>query len=329
LKIAVLGAGAWGTALAIHLAKTHTVSLWSRSVEQVADMQATRANLAYLPNVAFPANLSATGEIETALADAEFILSVVPSNGFRAALRAIKKAGSNAPIIWANKGLEAATAQLPHEVAQDELGDTRHYGALSGPSFAAELAGGLPTAVTIAAKDEAFAQLAASIFHSGNLRVYTSRDIAGVSVGGALKNVMAIAAGISDGMQYGNNARAALITRGLAEMTRFGVALGGQKETFMGLTGVGDLMLTCTGQQSRNREVGIRLAGGQTVEQILQTLGHVAEGVHTARELVKRAAKMGVEMPITQEVFQVLSHGRSPKMAVDNLLGREQKAEQH
>ncbi len=198
---------------------------------------------------------------------------------------------------------------------------------MSGPSFAIELARGLPTAITIAANNESLAAEAGILVHGGNLRVYTSHDVIGVCVGGAIKNVMAIAAGISDGMGFGSNARAALITRGLAEMTRFGIALGGQQETFMGLTGAGDLILTCTGEYSRNREVGMRLAQGHSLPQILRELGHVAEGVHTAREVVKRAAEINVEMPITAEVNQVLSHGRSPMAAVERLLGREQKHE--
>lgn len=291
------------------------------------DMQVTRANLQYLGDFTFGDQLAVEGDLGRALEGTDLIVSVVPTNGFRAALKEIKQLGCNAPLIWASKGLEAATAKLPHEVAQDELGDSRHWGVLSGPSFAAELVRGLPTAVTLAANDAGFAAQAGALLHGGNFRVYTSTDVIGVSVGGALKNVLAIAAGISDGMQCGNNARAALITRGMAEMTRFGVALGGAKETFMGLTGAGDLILTCTGQYSRNREVGLRLANGQTLQEILKTLGHVAEGVHTAREVLKRANLLGVEMPITHEVDQVLSHGRSPRQAMENLLSREQKSE--
>lgn len=291
------------------------------------DMQVTRANLQYLGDFTFGDQLVVEGDLGRALEGADLIVSVVPTNGFRNTLKDIKRLGSSAPVVWASKGLEAATAKLPHEVAQDELGDSRHWGVLSGPSFAAELVRGLPTAVTLAANDAAFAARAGALLHGGNFRVYTSTDVTGVSVGGALKNVLAIAAGISDGMQCGNNARAALITRGMAEITRFGVALGGIKDTFMGLTGAGDLILTCTGQYSRNREVGLRLANGQTLQEILKTLGHVAEGVHTAREVMKRAHSLGVEMPITQEVDQVLSHGRSPRQAMENLLNREQKSE--
>lgn len=223
--------------------------------------------------------------------------------------------------------MEPETAKLPFEVAQEELGESHLWGALSGPSFAAELVRELPTAVTLAANNAEFAQFASGLIHGGCLRVYNSTDVAGVSVGGAIKNVMAIAAGISDGMGFGNNARAAMITRGLAEITRFGMAIGAKSETFMGLAGVGDLILTCTGQYSRNREVGLQLASGKSLADILQGLGHVAEGVNTAREVMRRADKMQVDMPITYEVNQALTHGKSAKEAVMDLLGRNQRPE--
>jgi len=327
MKATVLGAGAWGTALAIQISRQHPVALWTRNQSHLAEMRKTRANQLYLGDFAFGDNLLPEGDLGVALRDTDLILSVVPTAGFRPMLEAIKKLGCKVPVIWASKGLESDTAKLPHEVAQEVLGEGHIWGALSGPSFAAELVRDLPTAATIASPDEAFAHKAGAMLHGGNFRVYTSTDVIGVSVGGAIKNVMAIAAGISDGMQFGSNARAALITRGLAEMTRFGMALGGKRETFMGLTGVGDLVLTCTGDYSRNREVGVRLAGGQTLDEILYSLGHVAEGVHTAHEVLKRAAQLGVEMPITHEVVQVLSHGRSPRVAVENLLSRGQKSE--
>lgn len=327
MKIAVLGAGAWGTALAMQISKRYPVVLWSRNESHVAEMADARCNARYLGKYSFNENLSIASNLDVAISDADLILSVVPTAGFREILRQIRKTQSRTPVIWASKGLEAATSQLPHEVALEELGSQATWGVVSGPSFADELARGLPTAVTLASPDESFACKASAILHNGNLRVYSSTDVIGVSVGGAVKNVMAIAAGICDGMEFGNNARAALITRGLAEMTRFGVRLGGQRETFMGLTGAGDLILTCTGQYSRNREVGMRLAGGQTLDQILQSLGHVAEGVHTAREVMRRAKELQIEMPITCEVDQVLSHGQSPRKALENLLNRGQKAE--
>ncbi len=290
-------------------------------------MRNAGCNSQYLGDFPFNSGLTVEQDLAAAIDAASLIISVVPSSAFRQMLADIRRTGCKAPLVWASKGLEPASAKLPYEVAEEELGDDHCWGVLSGPSFAAELARGLPTAVTIASASGQFANEAGVLIHGGNLRVYTSHDVIGVSVGGAVKNVMAIAAGISDGMKFGSNARAALITRGLAEMTRFGVALGGKKETFMGLTGAGDLILTCTGEYSRNREVGLRLASGQTLAAILQQLGHVAEGVHTAREVFNRAATLGVEMPITSEVNQVLSNGRSPREAVENLLGREQKPE--
>lgn len=332
-KIAVLGAGAWGTALAMHISQHHQVALWARNAGHVSGMRKARANPLYLGDFKFNAQLQVEDNLQLALQDADLILSVVPTAGFRQILKDITALGCKAPVVWASKGLEPNTAKLPFEVALEELGDPavtgQHWGALSGPSFAAELVRGLPTAVTLAASDADFARQAAQLIHGGNLRVYSSNDVIGVSVGGAIKNVMAIAAGISDGMGFGNNARAAMITRGLAEMTRFGVALGASPETFMGLAGAGDLILTCTGQYSRNREVGLQLASGKTLADILQHLGHVAEGVNTTTEVMRRAKALQVDMPITHEVDQVLSHGKSAKDAVMALLGREQKAEGH
>lgn len=330
-KIAVLGAGAWGTALAMNISQRHQVSLWARNAGHVSGMRKARANPLYLGDFKFNDQLQVEDDLQAALDGADLILSVVPTAGFRAILKDIKQLGCKLPIIWANKGLEPQSAKLPYEVALEELGDPKvsgqHWGALSGPSFAAELVRGLPTAVTLAASDEAFSNEAALLIHGANLRVYNTTDVIGVSVGGAVKNVMAIAAGISDGMGFGNNARAAMITRGLAEMTRFGVALGASAETFMGLAGAGDLILTCTGQYSRNREVGLQLASGKSLADILHGLGHVAEGVNTTVEVINRANKMRVDMPITSEVNQVLSHGKSAQDAVIDLFGREQKAE--
>ena len=330
-KIAVLGAGAWGTALAMNISQRHQVSLWARNAGHVSGMRKARANPLYLGDFKFNDNLQVEDDLQAAISGADLILSVVPTAGFRAILKDIKALGCKLPIIWANKGLEPKSAKLPYEVALEELGDPRvtgqHWGALSGPSFAAELVRGLPTAVTVAANDEAFSNEAALLIHGANLRVYHTTDVIGVSVGGAVKNVMAIAAGISDGMGFGNNARAAMITRGLAEMTRFGVALGAKPDTFMGLAGAGDLILTCTGQYSRNREVGLQLASGKSLTDILQGLGHVAEGVNTTAEVMRLANKMQVDMPITYQVDQVLSHSKSAQDAVMDLLGREQKAE--
>lgn len=326
-KIAVLGAGAWGTALAIQISHQHKVSLWARNSGHVSGMRNARANPMYLGDFKFNDNLQVEDDLGIAIDGADVILSVVPTAGFRDILKEIKALNSNQPIVWAHKGLEPQSAKLPHEVALEELCHSQKWGALSGPSFAAELVRGLPTAVTLAANDADFATSAANLIHGNNFRVYSTTDVVGVSVGGALKNVMAIAAGISDGMGFGNNARAAMITRGLAEITRFGMALGAKSETFMGLAGAGDLILTCTGQYSRNREVGLQLASGKSLEDILQGLGHVAEGVNTAREVMRRADSMGIDMPITYEVNQALTHGKTARDAVMTLLGREQKAE--
>lgn len=327
IKIAVLGAGAWGTALAMNLSQRHEVALWARNAGHVSGMRKARANPLYLGDFKFNEFLAVEDDLHTALDGAALILSVVPTAGFRGMLKNIKALGSTLPIIWAHKGLEPESAKLPYEVALEELGSAHRWGALSGPSFAAELVRGLPTAITLAANDQNFSNEAAQLIHGANLRVYNTTDVVGVSVGGAVKNVMAIAAGISDGMGFGNNARAAMITRGLTEMTRFGVALGAKAETFMGLAGVGDLILTCTGQYSRNREVGLQLASGKSLADILQGLGHVAEGVNTAREVMRRAERLGVDMPITHEVNQALTHGKSAHDAVMDLLGRDQKPE--
>ena len=326
-KIAVLGAGAWGTALAMSLSQRHQVSLWARNSGNVSGISKARASPLYLGDFKFNDQLAIEDDLSVALDGAVLILSVVPTAGFRGILQDIKRLNVTLPIIWAHKGLEPETAKLPYEVALEELGNEQQWGALSGPSFAAELVRGLPTAVTLAANDADFSNEAAQLIHGANLRVYNNTDVIGVSVGGAVKNVMAIAAGISDGMGFGNNARAAMITRGLTEMTRFGVALGAKTETFMGLAGVGDLILTCTGQYSRNREVGLQLASGKNLTDVLSGLGHVAEGVNTAREVMRRAASIGVEMPITYEVNEVLSHGKRAQDAVMDLLGRDQKPE--
>jgi glycerol-3-phosphate dehydrogenase (NAD(P)+) len=297
----------------------------------VSGMRKARANPLYLGDFPFNDNLQVEDDLAIALKDADLILSVVPTAGFRGILKEIKGIGAKTPIVWAHKGLEPNTAKLPFEVAMEELSDpessSQLWGALSGPSFAAELVRNLPTAVTLAANDAGFSNEAAALIHGSNLRVYHSTDVIGVSVGGALKNVMAIAAGISDGMGFGNNARAAMITRGLAEISRFGMALGAKPETFMGLAGAGDLILTCTGQYSRNREVGLQLASGKSLQDILKGLGHVAEGVNTTTEVMRRAEQLQIDMPITYEVNQALTFGKSAKDAVMDLLGRGQKAE--
>lgn len=326
-KVAVLGAGAWGTALAISLAARHEIALWTRNSKQCAEMAESRTNSRYLPGFALPESITLESSVKAALNTAEIALVVVPTAGLRPLLREIAASGSKVPLIWACKGFESGTMKLPHEVFREELADDVPCGVLSGPSFAQEVASGQPAALTLASADMHFAHYAAALIHSPRLRVYSSDDVVGVEVGGAVKNVMAIAAGISDGMGFGYNARAALITRGLAEMTRLGMALGGKPETFMGLTGAGDLILTCTGDLSRNRSVGLKLAHGESLERVLHELGHIAEGVFTAREVQSLARQMHVEMPITDAVCKVLYEGVPAKSAVEALLNREQKPE--
>ncbi|MDC0127156.1 NAD(P)-dependent glycerol-3-phosphate dehydrogenase [Methylophilaceae bacterium] len=331
MKICVLGAGAWGTALAIHLAKLHPTTLWARNSGHVSGMKKAQSNPLYLGDFKFPSLLEISDDFNATLLDIDLIVCAVPTSGFREILKSINEINQSAPVIWANKGLEQDSAKLPHEIAIEELGDpkttNRHWGVVSGPSFAAELVRSLPTALTIASTSKEATILATKFFHHHNLRVYTSDDVVGVSVGGALKNVIAIASGISDGMGFGNNARAALITRGLAEISRFGSHLGANQDTFSGLAGSGDLVLTCTGEYSRNREVGIQLAKGQSLNDILKNLGHVAEGVFTATEVIRRIESTKIEMPITSEVNNVIQLGKSPKDAVLDLLGRSIKPE--
>jgi glycerol-3-phosphate dehydrogenase (NAD(P)+) len=327
MKIAVLGAGAWGTAIAITLAQRHAVTLWARDGKQAGAMRSARVNDKYLPGFPFPETLAIAGDIVDALAGADLALVAVTTAGLRATLTQVRSAHSHMPVIWLCKGFEPGRAKLPHEVCAEALPDARECGVLSGPSFAEEVARGLPTAVTLASNDGVFAKDASRALHSPALRVYSSDDVIGVEVAGAVKNVMAIAAGICDGLAYGHNARAALLTRGLAEITRLGVALGGRAETFMGLSGAGDLILTCTGDLSRNRRVGLKLAQGQPLAAILDELGHVAEGVNTARELNGIAGRLRIDMPITRAVCLVLSDHTQARAAADALLQREPRAE--
>ena len=327
MKIAVLGAGAWGTAISITLAQRHDVTLWARDAGQCASMRSARSNQRYLPGFTLPANLVLETDIAAAVAGCELALVAVTTNGLRATFERLREARCAAPVVWLCKGFEKERAKLPHQVCAEELGAGVRCGALSGPSFAEEVARGLPTAVTLASSDPEFARTAARDLHSATLRVYCTDDVIGVEVAGAVKNVMAIAAGICDGLDLGLNARAALITRGLAEMTRLGVRLGGRIETFMGLAGAGDLILTCTGDLSRNRRVGLRLAQGVPLADILAELGHVAEGVYSAREVARLARELAVDMPITVAVCRVLDDPAAADAVVKELLQREPKAE--
>ena len=331
MKIAVLGAGAWGTALAISFSAQHRVALWTRDAAQRDTLRASRASR-YLPQVPLPDAVEVAESVAGAVEGADLALVVTPTAGLRDAAAAVAAAVSETrrrlPLVWACKGFESASNKLPHEVVADVLGTRAPgVGALSGPSFALEVARGLPTALTLASGDAAFARDVARSLHQPRLRVYYTDDVVGVEVGGAVKNVMAIATGIADGLGLGLNARAALVTRGLAEITRLGVAMGGRHDTFMGLTGMGDLILTCTGDLSRNRKVGLGLGAGQPLDAVLASLGYVAVGVNTAREVNVRAQAMGVDMPITRVVCAVLFEGLAPRAAVEQLLARDPKAE--
>ena len=325
LPIVILGAGAWGTALAVAAAPRHEVLLWARDPVQAANMATTRRNHRYLPDVALHAGLRITSDLEAALTTSAAGLTVIgtPMSGLRERLASLP---AGAQALWLCKGFEAGTGALGHEIART-LRPGLRCGVLSGPSFALEVARGQPTALVAASDDDDLAALAVHAFHSDSLRIYTSNDPVGVEVGGAVKNVMAIATGIADGLQLGQNARAALITRGLAEMTRLGVALGANAETFMGLSGLGDLVLTATGDLSRNRKVGLLLAAGLAVPDILAQLGHVAEGVYTAPTLQARARQNGVDMPITDAVVAVLQGQLAPAQALRQLMAREARPE--
>jgi glycerol-3-phosphate dehydrogenase (NAD(P)+) len=326
--IAVLGAGAWGTALGVALARSgRQVKLWARDARQAEAMVQACRNQRYLPEVELPKILTVTARLPDALDGAELLLGATPVAGLRDLLRRLRAAGSTAPLVWLCKGFEQDSGRLAHQIVEEELGDAIASGALSGPSFALEVARGLPCALTLASRDAGFARRAAALLHGGRLRIYYSADLIGVEIGGAVKNVMAIAVGICDGLDLGQNARAALITRGLAEISRLGTALGGRAETFMGLAGAGDLILTATGDLSRNRRVGLELARGGKLAAILAGLGHVAEGTRSAREVARLASQHAVEMPITEAVNAVLEGRLAPAAAADLLLARDPKRE--
>lgn len=334
MKILVIGAGAWGTALAVSSASRHQVTLWARDAAQLASLKSERTNTRYLPGIALPAALALQGgdtPLAQALAGQDLIILATPVSAARGMLQSLQHA--SAPVAWLSKGFEApvAAASSPfglmvHEIRAQAAPDLR-AGVLSGPSFALEVARGQPTALVAASEHAEVRDALVAAFHGATLRVYANDDVVGVEVGGAVKNVLAIATGLCDGLQLGLNARAALITRGLAEMTRLGVALGARAETFTGLSGLGDLVLTATGDLSRNRKVGLLLAQGQTLAQAVASLGHVAEGVYCARAVVQRAAGLGVEMPIAQSVVALLDGKLQPAEAVAMLMGRGPTAE--
>jgi glycerol-3-phosphate dehydrogenase (NAD(P)+) len=336
VKLAVLGAGAWGTALAAQAASrggaAHEVLLWARREGHAAQLRAARRNETYLPGIELPAALAISADLGAALAHGRDGLTIVatPMAGLRGMLAAMD---ATSPAVWLAKGFEHGSGALPHEIAR-ELRPHSPCAVLTGPSFAEEVARGQPTALVAAGSDAALRDALVAALHSDSLRIYSSDDIVGAEVGGAVKNVLAIATGICDGLAAsggegapGLNARAALITRGLSEMTRLGLALGARADTFMGLSGLGDLVLTATGALSRNRRVGQQLAQGLPLAQVLQQLGHVAEGVHCAAVVVRRAAALGVDMPLCAAVVEVLEGRATPRQALTRLMARGPRAE--
>jgi len=328
-RIAVLGAGSWGTALAIQLARAgQATTLWGRAEDRPELLAEDRCNQQYLPDIPFPDALSIEPDLGTAVREYHDLLVCVPSHVFRQLLENVRPdLPDSSRVAWATKGFEQQTGKLPHQVAREVLGESRPLAVLSGPTFAREVGAGLPTAMTVAATDPDFANELAARISNEKFRAYTSDDLIGVEVGGAVKNVLAIAAGISDGLGYGANTRIALITRGLVEMTRLGEALGAKLQTFMGLSGMGDLVLTCTDNQSRNRRMGLGLADGKTVDEIAREIGQVVEGVYAARAVRHVAAREECEMPICEQVYKILYENASPTDTVKVLMSRSLKAE--
>lgn len=328
-RVAVLGAGSWGTALAALIARHgHPTVLWGRDAAMARAIADTRENPRYLPGIALPAGLEATTDLPAALAGADLVLVVVPSHAFAETLRALAPhRPAAAGVAWATKGFEPGSGRFLHEVAGEVLGGDVPLAVVTGPSFAKEVAQGLPTALTVHSDDPAFARSVAAALHGPAFRAYTGEDMVGAELGGAMKNVLAVATGVADGMQLGLNARAGLITRGLNEMLRLNHAIGGKAETLMGLAGLGDLVLTCTGDLSRNRRLGLALGRGQSIEEAVREIGQVVESVQTADEVMRQAERHGIELPISSAVRDVL-HGRlTPADGLRQLLAREQKPE--
>jgi len=327
--MAIIGAGSWGTALALQFARSgREVRLWGRDAGQLAGIRADGVNKRYLPDAPLPANLVVEADLAACLDGVRDIVISVPSHGLRETLIRIQPLlNDDARICWATKGFELSSGKLPHQVAGEILGDGRAMAVLSGPTFAAEVGAGLPTAMTIAASDATFANDLATALSGENFRAYTSADMIGVEVGGAVKNVLAIGTGMSDGLGFGANTRIALINRGLVEMTRLGVALGANQDTFMGLAGMGDLVLTCTDNLSRNRRMGLALASGKSIAEAQQEIQQVVEGVQAAKAVKQVADRMSVEMPICQQIYRILYDGLPPREAVDALMGRALKPE--
>lgn len=328
-SIAVIGAGSWGTALAVQLGRAgQRATLWGREPDVIRTLTSERCNRQFLPDVLLPDAVQIDGDLKQVVAGNRDLLVCVPSHAFRQVLQQMQPhLQSGARLVWATKGFELETGKLPHQVARETLGLEVPLAVVSGPTFAREVGMGLPTAMTVAATNADFADELAWRFSGSNFRTYTSTDIIGVEVGGAVKNVLAIATGMSDGLGFGANTRVALITRGLAELTRLGVALGAEAETFTGLSGMGDLVLTCTDDQSRNRRMGLGLAAGKSMQAIAEEIGQVVEGVKAAAAVRKAASDLSVEMPICEQVYQILYGGASPQQAVKALMQREVKAE--
>ncbi len=328
--ITVLGAGSYGTALALCFARNgNKTLLWGRDPEHVSQLQQQRTNHKYLPDSPFPDTLTVTSDLHSAVAASKHILVVVPSHAFVELLTGIQPVlCDDAVVLWATKGLEPDTGRLLHEAAREVLGEERALGVLSGPTFAKEMAKGLPTAISLSSDSDTLIQEISDLLHcEKTMRVYTNNDMVGVQLGGAVKNVIAIGAGMADGIGFGANARTALITRGLVEMSRLGVALGAKPETFMGMAGLGDLVLTCTDNQSRNRRFGLALGLGNSVDDAITDIGQVVEGFRNTKEVYLLAQRHGVEMPITEQIYGVLYQGNDVRKAAKALLGREKKAE--
>jgi glycerol-3-phosphate dehydrogenase (NAD(P)+) len=327
LKFAVIGAGSWGTALAMQMARNGTTYLWGRNKQHLEDMMQTRSNEAYLPGVIFPENLIIEANLEAAIQSSDAVLVVSPSHAFAEILVKVKPYLGHRPLAWASKGFEPGTGRFLHEVAEEILDKNTPIALITGPSFAKDVADNKPTLVTVATSDSQFADAVAHALHNEKFRVYISSDIIGAELGGAVKNVLALATGICDGMGLGDNTRAAILTRGMAEMMRLGKAMNCQPETLMGLSGLGDLVLTCTGDLSRNRRMGLALGRGQTIKQAKAEIGQVVEGIGTADEVMRLAKKYKVDMPISEHVWKVVNGKMSPQEAVKELMSRGPRQE--
>ena len=327
MKFAVIGAGSWGTALAIQLARNGTTYLWGRKPQHIDEMQKSRKNQKYLPGIVFPDNIIPEKDLEKAISSSDAVLVVSPSHAFAEILKKITPYLQERPLAWASKGFEPGSGRFLHQVAEDIIGKDHPMALVTGPSFAKDVAEGKPTLVTVASNSDKFARDVAYALYNSQFRVYISHDMIGAELGGAVKNVLALATGICDGMQLGDNTRAAILTRGMAEMMRLGQAMNCKPETLMGLSGLGDLVLTCTGDLSRNRRMGLALGRGQSIEEAKAEIGQVVEGINTADEVVRLAKKYNVDMPISEHVWKVVNGLMTPADAVKELMSREVRQE--